>query len=590
MLLEAIRGVSAWDGMGEMSAEEITARLSDDQIDFLLQMQEAEAWDEKYRKFDFLFPDKTMHVGSSTYHARNLYQRHLEFFRLGAKIRARCFMAGNRCISPWSFIQTASGERPAAEVLSEGYADVLSWDGEVQHTSQMQGGFLKGIEPAYRLVMASGRFVDCSRSHRLLTASGWISLDRLMSRADGLRWSQRREDYQANCEADGYLGDLPLPKLGGIDLASLPSSDGVQKRSPLAFSLTDEAAQAHRHILSDPGGDRLTSQDDLLRLSDLFSLLSGPSSSSPVLSLSARTLALAQLAAELGQASKGGRSPAGQFEYRNRAFLQKECLAGSCMPIGQDASHLFAGLSLCDQPLAQSVEELLHDAGRIEIFFPSQSPDFIGGERLICVVPIGLQPIIDMHVPGDNNYLSGGVFNHNCGKTIAGGYEMACHLTGRYPPWWEGRKFRHPIRAWACGKTNETTRDIVQTTLLGDIEYQGSRKMVDGAGVIPKACIGLHSGSVTWKQGVADLIDTIKIQHVSGGWSKLGLKSYQQGRGAFEGTAQHVIWDDEEPPMDVYGEQMIRTATTKGIMMVTFTPLAGLSDVVQQFLPGEDDA
>jgi phage terminase large subunit-like protein len=174
------------------------------------------------------------------------------------------------------------------------------------------------------------------------------------------------------------------------------------------------------------------------------------------------------------------------------------------------------------------------------------------------------------------------------GKTFsAGGYEMACHLTGKYPDWWEGKKFKHPIRAWACGKTNETTRDIVQTTLLGDVDFMGARKIVDGSGVIPKACIGLQAGSITWKAGVADLIDTIKIKHVSGGWSKLGLKSYQQGRGSFEGTAQHVIWDDEEPPMDVYNEQVIRTATTGGIIMITFTPLEGMSDVVQQFLPDD---
>lgn len=175
------------------------------------------------------------------------------------------------------------------------------------------------------------------------------------------------------------------------------------------------------------------------------------------------------------------------------------------------------------------------------------------------------------------------------GKTLSGGgFETACHLTGQYPHWWEGRRFRHPIRAWACGKTNETTRDIVQTTLLGDVEYHGSRKLVDGSGVIPKECIGVGAGQVTWKQGVADLIDTIRIRHTSGGWSKLGLKSYQQGRGSFEGTAQHVIWDDEEPPMDVYGEQIIRTATTKGILMLTFTPLEGMSEVVQQFLPSND--
>lgn len=170
------------------------------------------------------------------------------------------------------------------------------------------------------------------------------------------------------------------------------------------------------------------------------------------------------------------------------------------------------------------------------------------------------------------------------GKTFsAGGFEMACHLTGDYPGWWPGRKFRHPIRAWACGKTNETTRDIVQTTLLGDIQYRGARKLVDGSGVIERHRIGTDSGQLTWKQGVADLIDTVMIRHVSGGWSKLGLKSYHQGRGAFEGTAQHVIWNDEEPPVEVYGEQIIRTATTKGLMMLTFTPLEGMSDVVQQF-------
>lgn len=176
------------------------------------------------------------------------------------------------------------------------------------------------------------------------------------------------------------------------------------------------------------------------------------------------------------------------------------------------------------------------------------------------------------------------------GKTFsAGGYEMSCHLTGRYPHWWPGKRFRHPIRAWACGKTNETTRDIVQTTLLGDIEYQGVRKVVDGSGVIPAECIGTQAGSITWKQGVQDLLDTIKIKHISGQWSKLGFKSYQQGRGSFEGTAQHVIWDDEEPPIDIYNEQVIRTATTRGIIMVTFTPLEGMSDVVRQFLPDDEE-
>src|SRR5580698_10076444 len=27
------------------------------------------------------------------------------------------------------------------------------------------------------------------------------------------------------------------------------------------------------------------------------------------------------------------------------------------------------------------------------------------------------------------------------GKTVAGAFEAACHLTGGYPIWWEGRRF-----------------------------------------------------------------------------------------------------------------------------------------------------
>jgi len=169
------------------------------------------------------------------------------------------------------------------------------------------------------------------------------------------------------------------------------------------------------------------------------------------------------------------------------------------------------------------------------------------------------------------------------GKTLGGGYEVSCHPTGLYPDWWEGRRFPGPVRVWVAGRTNETTRDIIQETLLGGITHRGGRKMMTGTGVVPGALLGQPS----WKQGVQDLVDTIKVRHASGGWSTLGMEAYNQGRGSFEGTAQHVIWLDEEPPMDVYGECLIRTATTNGIIMLTFTPLSGMSEVVLQFMPAE---
>ena len=54
------------------------------------------------------------------------------------------------------------------------------------------------------------------------------------------------------------------------------------------------------------------------------------------------------------------------------------------------------------------------------------------------------------------------------GKTWGiGGYETTVHLTGDYPPWWEGRRFDRPVDVWAAGDTSETTRDIVQLALMG---------------------------------------------------------------------------------------------------------------------------
>lgn len=168
------------------------------------------------------------------------------------------------------------------------------------------------------------------------------------------------------------------------------------------------------------------------------------------------------------------------------------------------------------------------------------------------------------------------------GKTLSGGgYETALHATGLYPHWWEGRRFHRPVRFWVAGKAADTTRDIVQTTLLGEVRGDGQNRSFTGTGVLPKD----HHGKLTWKAGsVTNCVDTIKVRHVSGGWSTIGFKAYSQGRGSFEGTAQDGIWFDEEPPADVYGEALIRTATTNGIVLLTFTPLTGVSEVVQGFL------
>lgn len=169
------------------------------------------------------------------------------------------------------------------------------------------------------------------------------------------------------------------------------------------------------------------------------------------------------------------------------------------------------------------------------------------------------------------------------GKTEGmGGYAMTMHLTGLYPEWWPGRRFNHPTKCWAAGDTGKTVRDIIQNKLLGEPNEFGT-------GLIPKHLIL----DTTPKSGIPDAIDTLYVKHVSGGTSVLQFKSYDQKRKSFQGTKKDVIWLDEECAIDIYTECLLRTMDTtgletnmSGLMMLTFTPLLGMSDVVLAFLPG----
>jgi phage terminase large subunit-like protein len=169
----------------------------------------------------------------------------------------------------------------------------------------------------------------------------------------------------------------------------------------------------------------------------------------------------------------------------------------------------------------------------------------------------------------------------------AGGYEMTLHLTGLYPKWWKGRRFNHPINAWAAGDSSKTTRDVIQRILLGE-------HLKHGTGLIPGDCIV----NTTPKPGISNGIEDIYVKHYTNGIydgeSRIGLKSYEQGAASFMGTEIHVGWLDEEPPLEVYTEMLTRTmivpgATLQekitGMIIATFTPLNGLSEVVLNFMP-----
>lgn len=168
------------------------------------------------------------------------------------------------------------------------------------------------------------------------------------------------------------------------------------------------------------------------------------------------------------------------------------------------------------------------------------------------------------------------------GKSEAGAFECACHLTGEYPDWWLGRKFPRPVKGWAAGETSLVVRDVQQKKLCGEPGVDSSF----GTGYIPKSCF-IDKPSLA--RGVTDAYDTIQVQHktngIEDGVSILRFKSYEQGRQKMQGETLDFFWGDEEPPADIYSEMLTRiTATRDGLGYITFTPLKGMSEVVLRYL------
>lgn len=163
------------------------------------------------------------------------------------------------------------------------------------------------------------------------------------------------------------------------------------------------------------------------------------------------------------------------------------------------------------------------------------------------------------------------------GKTIAGAAEVSMHLTGRYPDDWAGMRFDQANRWIAGSESVELTKKGVQRLLFGNPDVESEW----GTGMIPKDAIV----SVTRRQGpVANCIGGATIKHADGGLSNISLQSYDQGRSKWQADTVDGVWFDEEPPLDLYSEGITRTNVTQGPVIVTFTPLLGMSDVVKRFL------
>ena len=169
------------------------------------------------------------------------------------------------------------------------------------------------------------------------------------------------------------------------------------------------------------------------------------------------------------------------------------------------------------------------------------------------------------------------IAGNRVGKTETAAYEIACHAIGWYPDWWQGKRYEQGknLLIWCAGDTNKTIRDILQVKLLGRDGIDGR-----GKGILPKKYLTQKPSRAG---GAAELVDSIYVDRIGGGKTIIQLKSYQGGRETFQGTEVDIVWLDEEPPLDIYSECLLRTMTNKGILLMTFTPLRGMTELISEF-------
>ncbi len=166
------------------------------------------------------------------------------------------------------------------------------------------------------------------------------------------------------------------------------------------------------------------------------------------------------------------------------------------------------------------------------------------------------------------------------GKTYGLKFELAYHATGRYPSWWEGRKFMKPVLIWACGTTNELTRDVLQNELFGD---PATHPVSFGTGSISRKY--LDAEKIVKKPQVPNAFAQVPVKHLSGGWSTIIMKSYDAKKRAFMSKAVDIIALDEEPPVDIMSSCLVRQVNKpNSLLKMTFTPENGMTDVVAQFM------
>ncbi|HAV9873774.1 TPA: hypothetical protein JLH60_004750 [Escherichia coli] len=194
--------------------------------------------------------------------------------------------------------------------------------------------------------------------------------------------------------------------------------------------------------------------------------------------------------------------------------------------------------------------------------------------------------------PYQRNFMNAGL-NHSTrylragnrtGKTYGAAAEMAYHLTGRYPFWWEGQRIEGSNHTfWAVGITQESAANVMQKELFGSSDCRMNQLM--GTGAIPRDAIIFDKGF----QPDGPKLKSCFIKHESGGLNTFKFYGCEKPD-ALHGAKCAVIWIDEEAfnAMEVYSICRARLTNSlgpgkSGQLIFTATPERGYTPLNKLF-------
>jgi len=182
------------------------------------------------------------------------------------------------------------------------------------------------------------------------------------------------------------------------------------------------------------------------------------------------------------------------------------------------------------------------------------------------------------------------------GKSVAAGMETAFHASGVYPDWYKGVKIMprynaqtgiYEMNIWILGTSYDIVRDLLQKRMIG------SKENFFKDGNIPVERLNVRKFKTL--SGVPGFVNYAVVKHC--GFPEqdippfevtLKFKSYSQGKTVLQSEPVDFIYLDEEPPSDIVEELKARLSATGGRMIMAFTPLLGMTALVQEFWNQDD--